>query len=827
MIVKHAWPLAVLAVAVGNANAEQAQTEQEARLDKQVITATRVQEDVASIPQTVLVIEGEKLAQQIKAGQSVEQILATMVPGMGPADNSMTNYYQSLRGRQVLVLIDGVAQRSNRNVSRQLSVIHPSNIERIEVISGASSIYGSGATGGIINIITRQGADALAMRTEVKVKQFEGGNDDSLGYSLSQSVEGGNEQMRGGAYLNYETTGVFIDADGDQIAPDRNQIASDEAETLDLLLKGSFKFDANKQLSASAAYYNQEKDSDYAPGFGDDTYQLSFGGFPLDTQLPDAWVTAVGDSDYEPYPVKGLQLDKQPKTERKALTLDYSDSDFFGQRLLAQTEYRESQYRYFPYPDRTMHYDFDWNGVMASVLGGASTTQALLGNFNGIYLGVNQSTMETQVWDTKVALTTPTFVTPVGDLTLTYGLDYTQDTGKQTATEYDLATLRDSGYTQYEATGNEYKAGPEATTETYAAFLQSELAIDKVTVRAGLRYEKTTAEIEDFINVTDEQSAAYYESLAADTTVQTLAAANGMTPQQFLDFVYETSLGGQTVYSDDLVEHESGSKDYDAWLANLGAVYEITANHQVFANYSQGYDVPDFTRLLRGVTLSTAAGQQSNVLNSINVDATKTYSYELGWRGFGDRWNAFATVYQNQSDQTVLFDQVTGEASIASQKERFWGLESGVSVDVTPKVEAGLGYAYTRGESKDESEGWYSLGVDRVAPAKWTTFVGYNEAGQYSVRLQSQTLMNYSKGHNEAPDDSTAAQTVPFKGYTLVDLMGSVALPVGELGLAVNNVMNQDYMPLYNQVRGYAATGAASWLPGTGREYVVSYSVAY
>lgn len=822
MQLKKAWPLGLLALAIGQANAEQAQ------LETQVVTATRMQEDIGSIPQSVMVIEGEKLAQQLKAGQSVEQILATMVPGMGPADNSMTNFYQKLRGRQTLILIDGVAQRSSRNVSRQFSTIHPNNIERIEVVSGASSVYGAGATGGIINIITKNASGELRMNTTVQLKQYEGGNDDSLVYGVSQSVEGGNEVLSGGAYLNYEKTGVFIDADGDQIAPDRNQVASDDAETIDLLLKGTFKIDADKQISATAAYFNQEKDSDYAPGFSENTYVDSSTGFPLDTNVPDSWVTPIGASVFEPYAKKGLSLSDQPKNERKALTLDFQDQNFFGQRLLVQTEYRESEYRYFPYPSSNLRYDFDWQGAATSLLGGADTTTALLTNFNGLDAVVNQSTIETEVWDTKVVLTTPTFATPAGGLSVTYGLDYTQDTGRQIATEYDFEALRASGYTDYEKTGNEYQAGPESETTTIAGYFQSELNVNEMlTLRAGLRYEQTEAEIESFVNDTDAQAAAFYDAAANDPSVQALAALNNITAQQLLDSIYTTTLGIPTLYGDTIVEHEGGKKDYDAWLANAGAVVQVLPNHQVFVNYSQGYTVPDLSRLLRSVTYLTEAGDETDVLTNFNVDATKTYSTELGWRGFGERWNAFATVFQNESDQTVLFDRVSGEVNIATQNERFWGFETGLNLDVTHEIEAGIAYAYTRGESEDEDEGWYSLGVDRVSPTKWTTFVGYNKAGQYNVRLQTQTLLNYSKGHNEAPDDTTAAQTVPFKGYTLVDLMGSVNLPVGELGLSVSNLMNQEYTPLYNQVRGYPSTGASSWLPGTGRMYAVSYSIDY
>lgn len=54
-------------------------------------------------------------------------------------------------------MIDGVSLNSSRGISRQFDSIDPFNIERIEVMSGASAVYGGGATGGIINIVTKKG----------------------------------------------------------------------------------------------------------------------------------------------------------------------------------------------------------------------------------------------------------------------------------------------------------------------------------------------------------------------------------------------------------------------------------------------------------------------------------------------------------------------------------------------------------------------------------------------------------------------------------------------------------------------------------------------
>lgn len=67
---------------------------------------------------------------------------------MDVSSRGRTNYGMNLRGRSMMVMVDGVRLNSSRSDSRQLDSIDPFNIDRIEVISGATSLYGGGSTGG-------------------------------------------------------------------------------------------------------------------------------------------------------------------------------------------------------------------------------------------------------------------------------------------------------------------------------------------------------------------------------------------------------------------------------------------------------------------------------------------------------------------------------------------------------------------------------------------------------------------------------------------------------------------------------------------------------
>ncbi|STS81766.1 putative TonB-dependent receptor [Klebsiella pneumoniae] len=64
-------------------------------------------------------------------------MLAQLIPGIDVSSQGRTNYGMNMRGRAIVVLIDGVRLNSSRTDSRQLDAIDPFNIEHIEVISGS------------------------------------------------------------------------------------------------------------------------------------------------------------------------------------------------------------------------------------------------------------------------------------------------------------------------------------------------------------------------------------------------------------------------------------------------------------------------------------------------------------------------------------------------------------------------------------------------------------------------------------------------------------------------------------------------------------------
>lgn len=126
-------------------------------LDEIVVTAGRKPESISTIPSSITILNQQDIQAQTNITNNLATVLGNAIPGLGTSTNKATNSGQTLRGRAVLVLIDGIPQSTPlMNGARDLRTIDPSVIERIEVIKGATSIYGNGSGGGIINYITKK-----------------------------------------------------------------------------------------------------------------------------------------------------------------------------------------------------------------------------------------------------------------------------------------------------------------------------------------------------------------------------------------------------------------------------------------------------------------------------------------------------------------------------------------------------------------------------------------------------------------------------------------------------------------------------------------------
>lgn len=126
-------------------------------LDEVIVTASRLVERIDEVPSSVTYISPAAMEVQRQINDNLPNMLMQKVPSISPSEESQNNFIAKIRGRNFLVLIDGIPQSTPlRNGGRDLRSIDASAIDHIEVINGASAMYGNGAAGGIINYITKK-----------------------------------------------------------------------------------------------------------------------------------------------------------------------------------------------------------------------------------------------------------------------------------------------------------------------------------------------------------------------------------------------------------------------------------------------------------------------------------------------------------------------------------------------------------------------------------------------------------------------------------------------------------------------------------------------
>ncbi|MGC5745101.1 TonB-dependent receptor [Chryseobacterium sp. NFX27] len=227
-------------------------------VDEVVMTASRKKENIKEIPSSVTIVAEKQIQSQLTVNSDITSILQYTVPSLGTNSGQTSNTGQTLRGRQVLVLIDGIPQSTPlRNGARDIRSIDPSVIERIEVIKGASSIYGNGADGGIINYITRRSKSDknISGLTQVGFTgQTYGG---TLGVRASQLLSGKVNKFDYVFSLAYERTGYMKDADGVNLTPTYSPAKMDNYNGM---LKVGYNINNNQRIEASYIGYSSRSD---------------------------------------------------------------------------------------------------------------------------------------------------------------------------------------------------------------------------------------------------------------------------------------------------------------------------------------------------------------------------------------------------------------------------------------------------------------------------------------------------------------------------------------------------------------------------------------
>ena len=401
-----------------------------------VVTATRSEVSVDDLPQIVTVITKEQIEQQLRFTSDTSQILSNLLPAFAPNRQKLTNSGETFRGRTPLFLIDGVPQSNPlRAAGRSGHTIDLSVVERIEVIHGASAIHGLGATGGIINYITRKPTgDDLKQHISVQ-SGFEasGSKSDTLSYKGSYRIEGNSDDLSYLMGISYQNQGAFLDANGNLVGVDNTQGDLMDSETYDLFAKLGYWFNDEQHLSVEVNRYHSEGKLNYVSVAGDRA-----NGIPSTSE-------------------KGTPIGLAPRNQALTSSISYTDKDFYGMALSAQLYSQKFEGRFGTALTRT--FQDETIAPLGSLYDQSQTSSDKL--------GAKITLSKDGLFDDKLSLTT--------------GIDLLKDTTKQTL----------------ELTSRTWV--PESEFNNYAPFLQAEFRpVQSVILHAGVRHEEAKLDVDSF-----------------------------------------------------------------------------------------------------------------------------------------------------------------------------------------------------------------------------------------------------------------------------------------------------------------------------------------
>lgn len=397
----------------------------------------------------VTVIEGDDLEDLRATSPNLGVLLSKSVPGLSDSSRNLTSFGQTLRGRNVLVLVDGIPLNTNRDSSRNLVNIEPSRIERVEVLRGSNAIYGSGATGGIISVTTRPVGGEPVARTTIGMDASLSRLDSAgMGGQVQQYFSGRNDMIDYEIDLSGRHTGGSYDAHGKRIAPDASQGDLFDSDTYSAGGKLGFRIDADQRLQFAASYLRARQDTDYAS---------------------DPSVNAAPLGSVNARAIKGLSLARQNEVENTLLSASYEHRNLGGSTLSALLYARDNFTRFAPSDSR------------------ANTNR---GN------NVDQVMQNNKVFGGRLTIDTP--LGADRDSRVVWGADYIHERSNMPLDVFDPAVYDASGGLVFRTTGR-LTYMPWTTTRSAGAFAQLQHRFnDMWSAEGGVRYERAQAGFDDF-----------------------------------------------------------------------------------------------------------------------------------------------------------------------------------------------------------------------------------------------------------------------------------------------------------------------------------------
>jgi iron complex outermembrane receptor protein len=411
--------------------------------DFKVTAATRTEKLASTLPVTTTVIARPVLDRQLAISADLGQVLAQHVPSYATSRQKLTSRGESFRGRDPLYLVDGIPQSNPlRAGNRESLTIDPFFLETIEVVHGSSAAQGMGATGGLVNFVTRAApmADGTSSAVEVSGVSSTRFRGDGYGGRLAALAAARSGRASAVVGAAWDLRPMAYDGDGRTLGVDNTQGDTLDSETRSLFGKFVFDLSARHRAELMVSHFDLAQDLRWTPVAGNRA-----AGVPTTS-------------------VRGTQLGEPARNRVTSAALNLHDRDLLGGELTVNL--------------------FSQN--FAATYGAADTpANRTFFRFNGVPT-LDQSQVEAQKHGVRT--TWVRSFPELGGLGVVTGFDYLSD---ETAQVLIL-------------TGRAWV--PFTTYEGWSPYLQLERPLGAVTLSGGVRLESATLDVPDFTTIESSNS---------------------------------------------------------------------------------------------------------------------------------------------------------------------------------------------------------------------------------------------------------------------------------------------------------------------------------
>jgi iron complex outermembrane receptor protein len=647
------------------------------------VTGSRLQKEVSDVTTSISVLDEATLAEQFNLSTDLFDALNATVPGLNVNQGIRQGCETNIRGRPASFQVNGVPvnqdlRESNCNAMYQVS---PFALERIEVVRGSTALYGAGAPGGVVNLITRRASSQeLEIDGTTLVSANTKGSSDTREYNF---YAGAGQRFERWDYY----AGIAHNDVNAARTPRGGLVPREEYDSWSANGAVGFQVGETGELRFTGTFYREERGREYA---ADGSQNATDGTFAPVVQI-------------ENNPFK-----HQGKDQLYTLVASYNQTEFLGHSL-ALSGYVQNQ----EYLQRANF----WDG------------------FFGNFFQDTDTENERQGLRSTLARA---FDLGGSELELEYGIDWVRNRFYRPSV--DPATGEIIGF-----------IAPETILRTTSGFVQSDLVMGRVRLSAGVRYEQYRGEV----------------------------GGEG----------YDPSIPRATPPGD--------FDDSDLTLLNIGFVFDLTDEMQLYGGFSQGAELTQLGRAARGVSDPAL----------ITPEPATSDQYELGIRGRLGAANVSLAGFYSESDKA---SELTDDPSCAGQPfcpfiplrspQRFKGLEATLDWKGDGSFGAGGILSYQSGKQFLPDLGRYvDYSTDRVSPPQVTAYVTYEPIQGWNNRLQG---TYYDSTDYFAPYDFGPAVTVHTDSVFLMDATSSYRLGPGDLTLSIANLLDKEYVNPAAQASG-------------------------